>query len=170
MVEGLADQILLAGCSTYLRGQNIPRMNTLDLNRITIVPAGSASHIPYLVYLARGRDIEQPSVIVLLDSDSAGKQAEKELRKGGPKGRQLIKPEYVLVASSLQSEVKLPADKKIVESEDFVPPGIAALAVQRYLQAVNRCARSLSLEPRAGSTHSGNAKDDAGLTSRGSAE
>lgn len=111
-------------------------MNTLDLNRITIVPAGSASHIPYLVYLARGRDIEQPSVIVLLDSDSAGKQAEKELRKGGPKGKQLIKPEYVLVASTLQSEAKLPADKKIVESEDFVPPGIASLAVQRYLQSV----------------------------------
>ena len=96
MVEGLADQVLLAGCSNYLRALNMPRMNTLDLNRITIVPAGSASHIPYLVYLARGRDIEQPSVIVLLDNDKAGKDALKGLKKGGPKGKQLIKPEYIL--------------------------------------------------------------------------
>ena len=136
MVEGLADQVLLAGCSNYLRALDTPRMNTLDLNRITIVPAGSASHIPYLVYLARGRDIEQPSVIVLLDSDQAGKDAQKGLKKGGPKGRQLIKPEYVLMTSSLQPDVTLPDGKQLVEIEDFVPPGIAAIAVQRYLETV----------------------------------
>jgi predicted ATPase len=136
MVEGLADQVLLAGCSNYLRALETPRMNTLDLNRITIVPAGSASHIPYLVYLARGRDIEQPSVIVLLDSDQAGKDAQKGLKKGGPKGRQLIRPEYVLMTSSLQPEVKLPDGKQLVEIEDFVPPEIAAIAVQRYLETV----------------------------------
>jgi len=140
MVEGLADQVLLAGCATYLRALGTPRMNTLDLNRITIVPAGSASHIPYLVYLARGRDIEQPSVIVLLDSDQAGKDAQKGLKKGGPKGKQLIKPEYVLMTSSLQAEVKLPTGKQITETEDFIPPGIAALAVQRYLETV--CGKS----------------------------
>jgi predicted ATP-dependent endonuclease of OLD family len=136
MVEGLADQVLLAGCSNYLRALDTPRMNTLDLNRITIVPAGSASHIPYLVYLARGRDIEQPSVIVLLDSDQAGKDAQKGLKRGGPKGKQLIKPEYVLMTSALQADVKLPDEKQLVETEDFIPPGIAALAVQRYLETV----------------------------------
>jgi predicted ATPase len=136
MVEGLADQVLLAGCSNYLRALNTPRMNTLDLNRITIVPAGSASHIPYLVYLARGRDIEQPSVIVLLDNDKAGKDALKGLKKGGPKGKQLIKPEYVLMTSSLQAEVKLPDGKQLVETEDFIPPAIVAIAVQRYLETV----------------------------------
>jgi energy-coupling factor transporter ATP-binding protein EcfA2 len=136
MVEGLADQVLLAGCSNYLRALNTPRMNTLDLNRITIVPAGSASHIPYLVYLARGRDIEQPSVIVLLDNDKAGKDALKGLKKGGPKGKQLIKPEYILMTGSLQADVKLPDGKQLVETEDFIPPGIAALAVQRYLETV----------------------------------
>lgn len=139
MVEGLADQVILAGCSNYLRALNTPRMNTLDLNRITIVPAGSASHIPYLVYLARGRDIEQPSVIVLLDNDQAGKDAAKGLKRGGPKGKQLIKPEYVLITSSLQSEVKLPDGKQLVETEDFIPPGIAAIAVQRYLETVVGC-------------------------------
>jgi len=136
MVEGLADQVLLAGCSTYLRARNTPRMNTLDLNRITIVPAGSASHIPYLVYLARGRDIEQPAVIVLLDGDGAGLDAQKSLRRGGPKGRQLIKPEYVLVASTVESSVALPAGKTLVEIEDLIPPGVAAGAARRYLSQV----------------------------------
>lgn len=136
MVEGLADQVLLAGCSTFLREKSAPQMNTLDLNRITIVPAGSASHIPYLVYLARGRDIEQPSVIVLLDADGSGKQAAKDLRRGGPKGKQLIKPDYVLTISDLTPEVSLPAGRPLTETEDLIPPSIAAMAAQRYLQAV----------------------------------
>ena len=136
MVEGLADQVLLAGCSNYLRAINTPRMNNLDLNRITIVPAGSASHVPYLVYLARGRDIEQPSVIVLLDNDQAGRDAQQGLRRGGPKGRQLIKQDYVLMVSDLQKEAQLPATRKIVEIEDLVTPGLAAAAVRRYLGGV----------------------------------
>jgi predicted ATPase len=133
MVEGLADQVLLAGCSGYLRARGVPRMNTLDLNRITIVPAGSASHIPYLVYLARGRDIEQPSVIVLLDADAAGKEAEKALQRGGPRGRRVLDPKYVLVISALQSEVQLPPGRTLVETEDLIPPALAAEALRRYL-------------------------------------
>ena len=136
MVEGLADQVLLAGCSTYLRALDVPKINTLDLNRITIVPAGSASHIPYLVYLARGRDIEQPPVIVLLDSDKSGKQAQKDLRRGGAKGKQIIKPEFVLMLADLASETKLPDSKTLIESEDLIPPGLCALAVQRFLEKV----------------------------------
>jgi predicted ATPase len=136
MVEGLADQVLLAGCSNYLRNRNTPRMNTLDLNRITIVPAGSASHIPYLVYLARGRDVEKPSVIVLLDSDGEGQEAQKGLRKGGPRRKELIKSEYVLMIADLQSEVRLPAGRALVETEDLIPPGLTAAAVRRYLEHV----------------------------------
>ncbi len=136
MVEGLADQVLLAGCSTYLRALDTPKMNTFDLNRITIVPAGSSSHIPYLVYLARGRDIEQPSVIVLLDSDKSGKQAQKDLKKGGPKNKQIIKPQSVLMLADLQPEVKLPEGKSLIETEDLIPPGVTAQAVQRFLQKV----------------------------------
>ncbi len=136
MVEGLADQVLLAGCSTYLRALGVPKINTFDLNRITIVPAGSASHIPYLVYLARGRDIEQPSVIVLLDSDQAGKQAQKDLKKGGAKGKQILKPDAVLMLADLAAEVRLPEGKQLVETEDLIPPRIAASAVQKFLETV----------------------------------
>jgi hypothetical protein len=75
MVEGLSDQILIAGMTTHLRAKGESKLETLDLNHITVVPAGSSSHIPYLVYLARGRDVEQPAVIVLLDSDKSGNDA-----------------------------------------------------------------------------------------------
>src|ERR1044071_629780 len=109
MVEGLGDQVLLAGCSTYLRARNTPRMNVLDLNRITVVPAGSASHVPYLVYLARGRDVEQPAVIVLLDSDSAGTDAVRGIKRGGPKKRQLVKDSLVLQVGAIESDGATPA-------------------------------------------------------------
>ena len=54
-VEGLADQVLLAGISSHLRSLGTAPSHTLNLNEVTIVPAGSASAIPYMVYLARGR-------------------------------------------------------------------------------------------------------------------
>ena len=70
------DTILRAGCMT--------KTETLDLNRLTDLASGcSAPQIPYLVYLARGRDVERPSVIVLLDSDTAGDAARKDIERGG---------------------------------------------------------------------------------------
>lgn len=87
MTEGPADQILLAGATTHLRSRGTSHLETLDLNHLTIVPASGAPHIPYLVYLARGRDIEKPAVIVLLDSDVAGNDAKKGIERGGPRER-----------------------------------------------------------------------------------
>jgi predicted ATPase len=138
MVEGTADQILLAGAATYLRGAGAPEVETLDLNHITIVPAGSASHIPYLVYLARGRDVDRPAVIVMMDSDSAGNAAKKELLRGGPRRQQLIKPCYILQIGELSSDplVRGPLGKPLVETEDLVPLPICAQAVQRYMREV----------------------------------
>jgi len=68
----IADQILLAGMSNVLRMLGRGKTERLDLNTLTIVPAGSASHIPYMVFLARGRDADQPAVVVLLDGDAEG--------------------------------------------------------------------------------------------------
>jgi predicted ATP-dependent endonuclease of OLD family len=80
MVEGPADQVLLAGATTYLRAFcQISKRMCLDLNEITIVPAGGAQSIPYLTYLARGRDAEQPAVIALLDSDKEGSDVRAKL-------------------------------------------------------------------------------------------
>jgi predicted ATPase len=54
MLEGQADQVLLAGLSSLARRLGT-KDTTLDLNTLTLVPAGGAEHIPYMVYLARGQ-------------------------------------------------------------------------------------------------------------------
>jgi predicted ATP-dependent endonuclease of OLD family len=137
MVEGLSDQILIAGATTYLRANDTPNLETLDLNQITIVPSGSASHIPYLVYLARGRDVEQPAVIVLLDSDNSGIEATKQLLgKGGQHRRPLLKKQFILQLSDLKDEFIL-TNKDYTEKleiEDLIPLPICIQAAKLYLQ------------------------------------
>ena len=137
MVEGAADQILIAGAATHLRSCGVSNLETLDLNHVTIVPASSASHIPYLVYLARGRDIEQPAVIVLLDSDSSGDEAKRKLKKGGPHRKLLLKENFIFQIGDLTAE--LPADPSqagFVEIEDLIPLPICIKAAQIYLKEI----------------------------------
>lgn len=134
MVEGLADQVLLAGAATHLRSKGVSRLETLDLNRITVVPAGSASQIPYLVYLARGRDVEKPPVIVLLDSDSSGKEARAKLLKG-PYKKKVLKEEHILQIGDLARSTTF-APEKLVEIEDLIPIKLAVTAVKRYIETV----------------------------------
>ncbi|HWO15327.1 MAG TPA: AAA family ATPase, partial [Solirubrobacterales bacterium] len=82
VVEGLADQVLLAGLSSRLRRMKANSLSELlDLNQVTIVPAGSAPSVPYIVYLARGRDELKPACVALLDGDQAGKEAVKRLKR-----------------------------------------------------------------------------------------
>jgi predicted ATPase len=138
MVEGQADQILLAGAATHLRRLSVSTLETLDLNRVTIVPAGSAPHIPYMVYLARGRDVEQPAVIVLLDSDRSGNDARRRLRKGGAYGRQLLKDNFILQIGDLGGEAGLSLGRSgaPVEMEDLIPLPICAEAARKYAREV----------------------------------
>ena len=76
LVEGPSDQILIAGATRHLRRKSdLPKSETLDLNEVTIVNAGGAPEVPYIVYLATGRDVERPTVIALLDSDGPGNTA-----------------------------------------------------------------------------------------------
>ncbi|MBD2023330.1 AAA family ATPase, partial [Leptolyngbya sp. FACHB-711] len=136
MVEGIADQILIAGATTYLRANNAPNLETLDLNQITIVPAGSASHIPYLVYLARGRDVEQPAVIVLLDSDTSGETAKKQLLgKGGQHRRPLLREHFILKLADLKKQFHIEDNvTEEIEIEDIIPLSICIQASKLYLQ------------------------------------
>jgi len=135
MVEGTSDQILLGGASVHLRSRGKHDSETLDLNRVTLVPAGSASHIPYLVYLARGRDVERPAVVVLLDSDQSGNKAYTDLLRGGARGRQLLKSDYILQIGQLSAQSKKPKtalNDGPVELEDLIPIKLCARAAQRY--------------------------------------
>lgn len=139
MTEGPADQILLAGATTHLRSQGGSHLETLDLNHLTIVPASGAPHVPYLVYLARGRDIEKPAVMVLLDSDAAGNDAKKGVLRGGPKGKRLLNPNYILQIGDIvvgEGGIQTATGQLAVETEDLIPLSVCAEATRNYLLEV----------------------------------
>lgn len=139
MVEGPADQVLIAGAAAYLRKRGASYLETLDLNHVTIVPAGSASHIPYMVFLARGRDIERPAIIVLLDSDGSGNDAKRDLQRGGPKRKQLLKKEFIFQIGDLSGCDDCPPYLKthtLLEIEDLIPLPICAAAARVYAAEV----------------------------------
>lgn len=133
IVEGASDQVLLAGATRWLRSFGTPSRDRLDLNRLTIVPASGTRHIPYLVYLARGRDIEKPPVIVLLDNDEAGLNAKNDLAAGGAYGDKLLDPACILQLGQ-EDLGALTSDNPhgIVGIEDLIPFGIALAAAARY--------------------------------------
>lgn len=133
-VEGLSDQVLLAGLNSYLLRSGAPPTTLLDLNEVTIVPSGSASHVPYLVYLARGRDVVRPPCVVLLDSDKAGNDAAKALARGGPRRKELVAPEYVIQIGASAQCGSLQSDEGVVlrQIEDLIPISLATEAAQNY--------------------------------------
>lgn len=134
MVEGLADQVYLAGMSDLLnRDEQIALTDRLDLNHVTLVPTGSASHVPYMVYLARGRDADKPAVVVLLDGDNAGTEAIKQLKRGGPHRKQLIRPEYILQVNRRElPDVGSDRPNGPLDIEDLVPIELGVQAAGNY--------------------------------------
>lgn len=134
MLEGLADQVYLAGMSELLNRADVAITERLDLNRITLVPAGSASHVPYMTFLARGRDTNKPAVIVLLDGDKDGDLAAKTLERGGPYKKQLIRPEYVIqLKPSVIPGITSDRPCGPLDIEDLIPVEIGLNAVKKYL-------------------------------------
>lgn len=133
MLEGPSDQILLAGVSNWMGLRGATTLNRLDLNSVTLVPAGSASQVPYLVYLARGRDVEKPPVIVLLDGDSAGDEARATIRKGGARRKALVSDELVLqLTDPAMDTLKSDNPAGHIAIEDLIPLDIALEAVDIY--------------------------------------
>lgn len=132
LLEGQSDQILLAGMSAVLRGLPTPTTQYLDLNQITLVPAGSASHVPYLAYLALGRDADTPAVIALLDSDKAGNDARQALQRG-PNGKPILDDKFVLQLGDLDGVTSARAGGA-KEIEDLMPPDIVLLGARRYVK------------------------------------
>ncbi len=131
LVEGITEQVLLAGASRAIRKAGQSENETLDLNAMVIVPCGSASHVPYMVHLVRGRDAEKPPVIVLLDSDGAGDDALKLLKRRPLSG--LLPPDLILQLGTVPQDIG-----SIAEIEDLLPPALAAAAT-------NLCLRELAL-------------------------
>lgn len=133
MVEGPSDQVLIAGASRWLKTLGVADRDRLDLNHITIVPAGGTRHIPYLVYLARGRDIDKPPVVVLLDNDKAGDDARDDLAAGGAYGDKLIGADLVLQLGQGDLDGLVTENPLgIAGIEDIIPFNVAVTAATIY--------------------------------------
>ena len=134
MIEGQADQVLLAGISSLARRLGTKDV-TLDLNSLTLVPAGGAEHIPYMVYLARGRDVDKPAVIVLLDSDDEGTRQVKELKKGY-RDKKLLDDDFIVQVGDLDGDSLSLSVPLAQEIEDLIPSDVMLLAVKHFAAEV----------------------------------
>lgn len=134
-VEGIADQVLLAGMNMRLLRAGTAPSHCLDLNQVTIVPGGS--NIPYMLYLARGRDQVKPACAVLVDGDAAGETARNQIRRGGAHGKPTVPDDLVVHLSEWAATAGLDATPGVVvrETEDLVPVAVAVAAARRYARS-----------------------------------
>ncbi|MEP9394360.1 AAA family ATPase [Gordonia sp. VNK1] len=137
LVEGPADLILFSGISAAM--QRLTKGNaTLDLNSLTMVPVHGASNYRYMVHLARGRDLDRPAIVVLLDSDGAGREAGTalgNLEKGYGK-KPLFNQSLILPIDRLpKAELALDVDE-VHEPEDLVPAAVARVALVRFSEEI----------------------------------
>lgn len=145
LVEGVADQVLLSGAARLIRRDEAAVSNdTLDLNRLVIVPCGSASQVPYMLYLIRGRDADKPPVIALLDSDAAGTAAANLMRKDDKKMRRLIDKQYVVQLGEIAFMDLAAAN--VFELEDLIPPNLAVAAANTFLRELNHYSEGQQLQ------------------------
>ena len=144
-VEGLADQVLLAAATALLRDRGTAPGLLPDLNAVTIVPCGSASHIPYMAYLARGRDEVKPPCVALLDGDDEGRKAITRLRRDVD-GRPIIDPAYVIDLGewAANAPLKPTTGVEIREIEDLIPRSLMLAAARLYAQRFMGLDRSAS--------------------------
>ena len=133
-VEGLADQVLIAGISAHMRRRN-SSLDALDLNEVTIIASGGADGIPYMAYLARGRDTVKPPCVALLDGDQAGRDAEKVLKRGEARKKRVLRDEYIVRLDLWATDSGLTFDEGVgvEEIEDLIPAVLAHRAALSHL-------------------------------------
>jgi predicted ATPase len=135
IVEGLSDQVMLAALSNLLRARGLAASAVLDLNEVTIVPAGSAASVPYIAYLARGRDQIRPACVALLDGDGPGLEAVKKLKRSDDGARKpVLADEDILNLGEWEDASKLELEDGVVlrEPEDLIPCPVLAEVARRY--------------------------------------
>lgn len=141
-VEGAADQVLIAGLSSHLARRSESSAGLLDLNQVTIVPSGGADGIPYMVYLARGRDTVKPACIALVDGDDAGRKAEKVLKRGEARRKRVLQDRFIIRLDTWAADSGLFAAGAVEEIEDLVPLALARRAAINYVARFGELERS----------------------------
>lgn len=134
LVEGPTDQILLTGALSLLRRRGHPTSELIDLNEVTIVPCASASHVPYMAYLARGRDTLKPPCVALLDDDTSGRDAISKLTKGEADGKRILQDRHIINLGdwAKDADLALAAGTVVVEPEDLIPVAVAVEGARYY--------------------------------------
>lgn len=134
LVEGPADLVLFSGISAAMRktGHEGPNLN---LNTLTMVPVHGASQYRYTLHLTRGRDLDRPAAVVLLDSDPAGVDARKDLEKGYSNSPIIDEALILAIGDINRSGLALDVDD-LHEPEDLVPVSAAIAAVAHFARQV----------------------------------
>lgn len=128
LMEGQTDQIYIAGLTSDAQRRDTLPTERLDLNEVTLVFAGGAQHVPYMTYLARGRDYDKPAVVVLLDGDDEGDEAAAALKRGF-RNKEVISPKFVIqITAARLPEIQTERAGGPIDIEDLVPLGVLLIA------------------------------------------
>lgn len=134
LVEGPADLILFSGISAGMKRGPQPGP-TLDLNALTMVPVHGAGNYRYMVHLTRGRDLDRPAIVVLLDSDKAGDRANADLKKleNGFGEKPVFDNDLIYAIDQLHIADLAIDVSEIHEPEDLVPATVARRALAEFV-------------------------------------
>jgi len=141
IVPRLSDQVLIAGLATYINNLSIPNLDTLDLNHITIIPAGDTLQIPFLIRLLR-EDTEKPAMIVFLNSDDDGNKIRDIILDKDQITFSSLKKNFII---QIQQLIKNENDKEslmglqnqtLIELEDLIPLDLAVEALRCYQRKI----------------------------------
>ncbi|GAB36531.1 MULTISPECIES: AAA family ATPase [Gordonia] len=134
LVEGPTDQILLTGALALLRRRGLTPSTLIDLNEVTIVACASASHVPYMAYLARGRDTLKPPCVALLDDDDAGREAITRLAQGEADRQRVLQDRHIVNLGDWAkgADINVASGVTVAEPEDLIPVAIAVEGARFY--------------------------------------
>ncbi|WP_204106128.1 MULTISPECIES: AAA family ATPase [Spirulina sp. CCY15215] len=137
IVSRFSDKVLLAGLANYLNQFQVSDSETLDLNHITIVPAGDVSQIPYLIDRFQ-IDTEKPAMVVLLNNDELSQKVSTVIRQSSTETKTALRKGKCIKDNFICHLEKGIANKatesQITELEDLIPPSIAIKAIQKYVR------------------------------------
>lgn len=135
IVEGVADQVLLTGMTTLLRERNRAPRLLLDLNDVTIVPAGSASSVPYVAYLGLDLVASAGVAVEQRDTREAGRDAVRKLGRSDDGNRRPVLEERCVIDLAQwakTADLKLAAGVDAVELEDLLSLPVVVEGARGY--------------------------------------
>ncbi len=129
--EGPTDQYLFSEGIRLFSGTE-GMTDLLDLNSVVIVSAESAPGVEKLIAASQWSDEPLPVVVVVLDSDEAGRIAKDRITGQTRSAKKLLDTEQVIMLA----DVIAPFDENqvILTIEDLIPASLYRKGVQKYLE------------------------------------